>query len=280
MVLHRVCEKLTDYHYLRKRFDIRTSQIKYVFKRFVEPPRDSYHANRFDFMHELHRACGLKVTDQRDRVFAMLGHYSVSGPNFKEALNQKLVDMKADYTKTRAQVYIDVAERALTGDTSLLALAAVQHLDLPPTEEAPQQTNDRVVDRNTVPSWVPDWETYQSFILSEPINPHSAHGTTLSILSVDKTKLVLSIRGVKVDIVESCSKPLGAKLFHLQSSPSAKQELVVESLWREICLKDRFDLEDRYLNGETACRRLPMAVCRMRREIIGPPTRASSLSAL
>ena len=87
MVLHRVCEKLTDYHYLRKRFDIRTSQIKYVFKRFVEPPRDSYHANRFDFMYELHRARGLKVTDQRDRVFAMLGHYSVSGPNFKGALN-------------------------------------------------------------------------------------------------------------------------------------------------------------------------------------------------
>ena len=252
MVLHRVCEKLTDYHYLRKRFDIRTSQIKYVFKRFVEPPRDSYHANRFDFIYELHRARGLKVTDQRDRVFAMLGHYSVSGPNFKGALNQKLVDMKADYTKTRAQVYIDVAERALTGDTSLLALAAVQHLDLPATEEAPQQTNNRVVDENTVPSWVPDWETYQSFILSEPINPHSAHGTTSSNLSVDKTKLILSIRGVKVDIVEACSKPLGAKSFHLQSSPSAKQELAVESLWRKICLKDRFNLEDRYLNGETA----------------------------
>jgi hypothetical protein len=255
-VLHQVCEELTDYHHLRKRFDIRTSQIKYVFKRFVEPPRDSYHANRFDFIYELHRARGLKVTDQRDRVFAMLGHYSVSGPNLKGLLNEKLADMKADYTKTPAEAYIDVAERALTGDTSLLALAAVQHLDLSPSKEAPQQTNDRVIDKDTLPSWVPDWRTYQSFILSEPINPHSAHGTTSSNPSVDKTKLILSIHGVKIDVVEACSKPLAAQSFHLKSSSTAKQEpkreQAIESLWREICLKDHFNLEDRYLNGETA----------------------------
>jgi hypothetical protein len=253
MALHRVCEKLTDYHHLRKRFDIRTSQIKYVFRRFVEPPRESYHANRFDFMYELHRARGLKVTDPRDRVFAMLGHYSVSGQNFKGVLNQKLVDMKADYEKTQAQAYIDVAVRALTGDTSsLLPLAAVQHLGMPPSEKAPQQTNDRVVDKNTLPSWVPDWETYQSFILSEPINPHSAHGTTSSNISVDETKLILSIHGVRVDVVEACSKSLAAKSFHLKSSSSAQQQLAIESLWREICLKDRFNLEDRYLNGDPA----------------------------
>jgi len=183
----------------------------------------------------------------------MLGHYSVSGPNFEGKLNEKLRDMKADYTKTPAEAYIDVAERALTGDTSLIALAAVQHPFLPPSEEAPQQPNDRVIDRNKLPSWVPDWGTYQSFILSEPINPHSAHGTTSSNLSIDKTKLILSIHGVKIDTIEACSKPLEAKSFHLKSSshePGHKPEHVIKSLWREICLKDDFNLEDRYLNRE------------------------------
>ena len=249
IVLHRVCEKLTDYHHLRKKFDIHTAQIKYVFKRFVEPARKSYHANRFDFIYELHRARGLEVTDSRDRVFAMLGHYSVSGPNFKGKMNQKLADMKADYTKTRDEVYRDVAERALTGDTSLLALAAVQHMDLPPSERATQQTNDRAVGENKLPSWVADWETYQSFILSEPINSHCAHGTTLSKLFINKR--ILSIHGVQIDIVEACSQPIKAKSFHLQKPSLDGQKLVIESLWRQICLKDRFNLEDRYLNGET-----------------------------
>lgn len=223
-----------------------------MFKRFIEPPRDSYHANRFDFIYELHRARHLNVTDQRDRVFAMLGHYSLSGPNFKGVLNKKLMEMEANYNKTLAEAYIDVAERALTGDTSLITLAAVQHLTLPPSQAAPQQTTDRVIDENTLPSWVPDWRTYQSFILSEPINSHSAHGTTSSKLSVDKKQLILSIHGVKIDVIEACSQPLAAKTFHLKPPSSAKQEQAIESLWREICLKDQFNLEDLYLNGETA----------------------------
>jgi hypothetical protein len=252
MVLHRVCEKLTDYHHLRNRFDIRTSDIKYVFQRFIEPPRDSYHANRFSFMYELHRARSLKATDPRDRVFAMLGHYSVSGPNLEGVRNTILAEMKADYKRTLAQAYLDVAERALTGDTSLITLAAVQHMDLPASKEAPQQTEDRVVDDDTFPSWVPDWRTYQSFILSEPINPHHAHGGTSSKLSIDTKQLILSIRGVKVDVVEACSKPLAAKEFHLKSSSSAGQQLAIKSLWCEICLKEGFNLDDSYLNGETA----------------------------
>lgn len=238
MILHRVCEKLTDYHHLRSRFNIRTSDIKYVFQRFIEPNEDSYHANRFSFMYELHRARGLKVTDPRDRVFAMLGHYSVRKPN------TKLATMEADCTKTVAQVYIDVAERALKGDSSLITLAAVQHMDLPSNKEASKQTDDRApaVDENTLPSWVPDWRTYQTFILSEPINPHCAHGTRLPKLTIDERKLILSIRGVEVDVIEACSKPLEAKEFHLNSPSSGRTELTIESLWHNTCGKQHFDL--------------------------------------
>lgn len=252
MVLYRVCERLTDFHHLRNRFNIRTSDIKYVFQRFIEPPAESYHANRFSFMYELHRARSLKVTDPRDRVFAMLGHYSVSGSNPQGTRNVALANMKADYTITTAQAYFDVAEKALTGDTSLIVLAAVQHMSLPASGDAPKSTDSRVVDKDTLPSWVPDWRTYQSFILSEPINPHRAHGKTSSDLSVDTERLILSIHGVKIDVVEACSKPLAAKEFHLHSTSSVGQQLAIESLWREICLKDRFNLDDTYVNGESA----------------------------
>ena len=60
-ILHSVCENLTDYHLLRSKFNIRTSEIKYVFQRFVTPDITSHHANRVNFVYELHhRARGLK----------------------------------------------------------------------------------------------------------------------------------------------------------------------------------------------------------------------------
>lgn len=133
----------------------------------------------------------------------------------------------------------------------MITLAAVQHLDLPSTKEAPKQTDRAPAVEETLPSWVPDWRTYQTFILSEPINPHCAHGTRLPDLTIDE-KLRLSIRGIKVDVIEACSKPLKAKEFHLNSHSSGRTELTIESLWHNICGKQRFDLSETYLNGDLA----------------------------
>ena len=244
-LLHSVCEKLTDYHHLRKHFDIQTDRVKYVFQRFIEPSLTSRHANRFSLMYELHRARHLQATDKRDRVFAMLGHYSVCTGN------AELATLRADYGKTTAQVYADVAARALTRDSSLITLAAVQHPNLPSGTEAPNQASSqtREVDENRLPSWVPDWDTYESHILSEPINPHCAHGTTSPKLKIDRSTLVLSVHGVKLDVIEACSKPMAQREFHLDSSGRA---LAIEKLWHDICGKGRFDLEESYINGDSA----------------------------
>jgi hypothetical protein len=174
-VLHTICQKLTDYHHLRKHFDIKTDLVKYVFQRFIEPERSSRHTNRFSLMYELHRARHLKITDARDRVFAFLGHYSVRMDDNPEGL----AGLHADYNKDLVQVYTDVAVRALTSDrSSLITLAAVQHLDLVSGDELSAQamSQDGDVDKDKLPSWVPDWETYTSKILSELISPHCAHG--------------------------------------------------------------------------------------------------------
>jgi hypothetical protein len=253
MALSRVCERLTDLHHLRAKLEIRTADIKYVFQRFVPPDRNSYHANRFNFIYELHRARGIHFTDERDRIFAWLGHYSIRGEN------QQLAALEADYKKSVAEVYIDVAKRALMGDndegtgSALIALAAVQHMSLPSKTGDETDSRDEVggVDDPKLPTWVPDWRTYQSFILSEPIFPHRAHGHSLPTLEIVGDQPVLKIQGVKFDTVKRCSRALKAKEFHAKPARD-EAELAIEYLWHEVCDKGRFNLTESYPNGHEA----------------------------
>jgi hypothetical protein len=238
--------KFTDYYHLRKHFNIQTDLIKYVFQRFIEPPLESRHANRFNLMYELQRARHLRVSDPRDRVFAMLCHFSVLRGN------KELESLHADYTKTVAQVYADVAVRALTGDPSLITLATIQHAKQPSSREASNNASGqiRAVDENTLPSWVPNWDIgNQAYLLSEPISSHCAHGTSMPKLSVNKSTLVLSISGIELDVVEALSEPLAEQEFPLKSSG---RTLAVETLWHEVCGKGPFNLEEKYVSGESA----------------------------
>jgi hypothetical protein len=103
-------------------------------------------------MYEPHRARHLQVTDTRDRVFTMLGHFTVRMDN------AELEGAAGRLRKDNPQVYNDVAMRAPTGDLTLITLATVQHLNLPPSTEASNQASGQIwaVDENTLPSWVPN----------------------------------------------------------------------------------------------------------------------------
>lgn len=243
IVLHRVCQNLTDYYHLRAHFGIRTDIVKYSFKRFVEADRKSRHANRFSFIYELHRARHLHVSDKRDRVFAMLGHYSI-----RNGQNEKLKTMQASYKKTAMEVYIDVAARALLGGSSLITLAAVQHADSPGKAVRNSRGSTEITD-DPLPSWVPDWNSWETKILSEPISVHCAHANTPSRLEIDIFSLVLRVHGVRLDVIEAASRPLKEREFYPVPSD---QELAIETLWRDVCLQQQFDLETKYLNGESA----------------------------
>ncbi|KAL7953106.1 HET domain-containing protein [Trichoderma compactum] len=203
-ILHSVCESLTDYHHLRKELNINTSDIKFLFQRFIEPDATSHHANRFNFLYELHRARSLNFTNDRDRIFAFLGHYSLISA---DSPNYELASITPNYTMSLEQVYTDLATRS------------------------------------GLPSWLPDWRTYQGFILSEPINPHRAHGSSTPKLQIDDDSTLLRIYGVDVDTIEACSPPLKNKDFHGKSH-------VIEFLWSEICQKKSFNLDDSYRNGQ------------------------------
>ncbi|KAI1453486.1 HET-domain-containing protein [Annulohypoxylon moriforme] len=243
--LYSVCERLADYHHLRKTFDIRTSSIKFFFQRFIEPDKSSFHANRFNFLYELHRARGLNFTDDRDRIFAFLGHYSLQPAHCP---NRELASIEANYEITVEQLYRDIARRALQGgqgDSALIALAAVQHTH----KSLISNHREGMVDQPRLPSWVPDWRNFQGFILSEPINPHRAHGVSVPNLEISEDTNILRIHGLKVDSIEACSRVLLDKEFYRVKGDD-NLDTTVEYLWHQICQKDRFELDDLYLNGD------------------------------
>ncbi|KAJ4993122.1 het domain-containing protein [Stagonosporopsis vannaccii] len=226
-----VVQELANFHHMRGRFNLKTSLIKYMFRRFIEPPGPSRHDNRFSLMYELQRARHCKLSDPRDRVFMFLGHYSM------RMGNSLLEELQADYSKTVEEVYFDVAKRALLGDPekSLITLAAIQHRVLP--------TRPGVKYENDLPSWVPDWRHFENHIMSEPVSPHCAHGNKNFRVSIEGNRLF--VRGSRVDSVEVCSKPLKWKEFHYDPS---RKDLAIVSLWTDICGKAGFELESRYMD--------------------------------
>ncbi|KAF4896296.1 Heterokaryon incompatibility protein 6, OR allele [Colletotrichum fructicola] len=247
-LLYSVCKAINGEHHLRKQVDVQTPKITYMYRRLIEPDRmiANRHANRFSFLYELHRSRHLVATDPRDRVFAMLGHYSIrNGPN------QKLRELTADYTKTVKEVFADVASRALVGDnSSLLALAAVQHHNLPPlgenmAVELADCANYCSSSPNGLPSWVPDWRLYQSHILSEPTSPHHAGGLSRPDLRVDEDSKTLHIKGTIVDVVAACSGPFRPREFHVNG---LDWSMAIHTVWRDVCGQSSgFDLSQKYL---------------------------------
>jgi hypothetical protein len=129
--------------------------------------------------------------------------------------NSELRAMKADFDKSIEQVYTEVAERALIGDPdkTLITLAAIQY----PYLKSSKLTLDTAqqLDENILLSWVLDWQTYESKILFEPTSPHCAHGKKPSMIDIIKATKVLSVKGVGLDSIETCSAPFGNQDFHV-----------------------------------------------------------------
>ncbi|RYP09262.1 hypothetical protein DL764_001389 [Monosporascus ibericus] len=270
-ILHKVSEELAEYHHMRTKFKVATSEIKYLYRRFVEPETPSRHDNRFSFIYELHRAGHLSVTDPRDRVFAMLGHYSI-----RKGHNSELKELKANYKKSVEELYTEVAARALVGDNeSLITLGAVQHSSLPSPAKAlrrrkckllswapdwrarhgylPSWTPDWRARHGYLPSWTPDWRARHGHIMSEPTSPHRACGLKEPDLSISfSAQAVLSIRGTKIDSIEICSDQLAKGAFHERKIDVGNTtRAAVETLWMELCgSTNGFGLGDKYAGGE------------------------------
>ncbi len=62
----------------------------------------------------------------------------------------------------------------------------------------------------------------------------------------------MSISGVRIDKIKECSRTLKAKELQQGSASSGNAKLPTQFLWHDICRKGRFDLVERYRNGESA----------------------------
>ncbi|KAI1260944.1 heterokaryon incompatibility protein-domain-containing protein [Xylariaceae sp. FL1019] len=250
-VLATVCRKMENYHHLRNTLGIMTSHICFLFRRFVEPDESTHHANRFNFVYELQRARHLRFSDDRDRVFAFLGHFSARSSHPLACGPMKI---EADYTKAVEETYVDVAVQILQTDPAALCiiLAAVQHCSRPSVKELIRPQSP-VSSAQNLPSWVPDWRWSESILLAEPICPHRAHGnspTKFQIIKEDGS-LILRAHGVEMDTVVACSRRMFSKHFYEKKSPDHKST-IIEHLWREILQKEHFNLEEKYINGQPA----------------------------
>jgi hypothetical protein len=170
----------------------------------------------------------------------MLGHYSICGGR-----NTEIMNLRPSYQTSVEDVYIDVARRALLGDcSSLITLAAVQHIELPEWNDNTTETYKQL----RLPSWVPDWRVYQSHILSEPTSPHRASNMAPDV-KFNSSHRIISIRGAIIDKLGACSQTLKYGDFRHGSSQNSP---IIQILWNKICKYDRFDLNQRYLTGECA----------------------------
>ena len=254
--LASVCERLKSYHDLRSRLGIMTSDVSFLFRRFTEPNENTHHANRFNFVYELQRSRHLRFTDDKDRIFAFLGHFSLRSLHH---LGCGPISIVPDYTKAVEQTYIDVAVQILGQNpaTICILLAAVQHArhSLPSFHRSVVESQNGIqawlLDEDRLPSWVPDWRRSEGIILAEPICPHRAHGDSSAKLEIVKDKpLMLRVHGMKIDIIEDCSGPLLAADFY--NTTTDQPFTTIERLWHDLCRKEDFNLNDKYLNGQEA----------------------------
>jgi hypothetical protein len=79
----------------------------------------------------------------------------------------------------------------------------------------------KTADDKKIPTWVPDWLSFQSFILSEPVNAHHPYGHLSPKLEIFRDHPMLKTHGVKIDTIKRCSRSLKNK-DSTQSQPTKR----------------------------------------------------------
>ncbi|KAK5263915.1 hypothetical protein LTR96_010633 [Exophiala xenobiotica] len=157
-----------------------------------------------------------KATNQRDRVYAFLGHPSVSSGSRNQA-----VALISDYDKSVDDVYFDAARYILQTDPfPWTILACVDHIS-----NSPSLSGQR-------PSWVPRWdEEWRIYWLGYPEMFYRAGGLLPRKFQAEASAsmLTLSLPGILLDEIVWYSQAFRDEDLKL---PSQKDNAPLQAVWR------------------------------------------------
>ncbi|EXJ58476.1 hypothetical protein A1O7_05901 [Cladophialophora yegresii CBS 114405] len=170
------------------------------------------------FINILNDSRGYKATDQRDRVYAFLGHPSAGC----EPLAQTRL-LVPDYSLSVDQVYLDIARRILDTDSNpWTVLTCVDH-----TQGSPSLSGRR-------PSWVPRWdEGWRVYWLGYTDMWYRAGGTNSNAFrsEVSPAGSSLILYGIIVDSISWTSRPFDSDELRLEPQ---KAKAPLQQLWWEL----------------------------------------------
>lgn len=172
--------------------------------------RNNAHGNHLpelDLVDILNLCRGAMCTDPRDRVYGVLGIFTATASNHQLR--------RPDYTISVTQLYSAVASEKLLRDRTLdiFSMITPDHLELP------EKKSNACFQRDYyLPSWTPDWGVLgHSSVQEAKIRPEGDKDTSQKLFcaaldrrspipfSLSSSGLVLTLHGVKVDIISEIS---------------------------------------------------------------------------
>lgn len=222
-----------------KQFSITPNRFLRLHRCFEDgsSPDESRNRRRRRFTFNLVMMRHQQATDGRDFVYALLGHWTAKLEGaVSEGEARKIIE--ADYTKTKADVYREVAVATLqglgdlSGGQGLLTLNTVRHQ---PGWDCPKSLEE-------FPSWVTQWDDGARQNVIPLYDTFSASGTRRPDLTFSAQGRVLTLRGVIVDTIRdvSCEIPAeDCRDVNLAAEGGWQQHAATTQLlfqpWRELC---------------------------------------------
>lgn len=223
----------------RKRYRISPTRLFRLHGWFEDGscPDSSRRLRRRRFIYNLVIMRHQHASDGRDFVYALLGHWTADlegvGADGKVG---KIV--KVDYTKSKAEVYREVAIATLQGQGNssnpqdLLALNTVRH----------RPGWDRSMSLREFPSWVTQWDDGARQNVIPLYDTFSASGARRQDVTFSADERVLTLKGVIVDTIKNVSDEIPANSFrHVNLTAedgrqhhAATARLLFQS-WHELC---------------------------------------------
>ncbi|KAM7205856.1 heterokaryon incompatibility protein 6, OR allele [Rhypophila sp. PSN 637] len=199
---------------LKKKHKIDTAAVTTLFGRFADSP-ETPAAERRSFVYQLCLGARNVATDPRDYVFSRLGH-----PSAWIESEQAMI-IQPDYKNTVADVYHEIAIRALTTDNTLMVLNAVlDDSDISKTSAPPEGRN-----QSSLPSWVPCWNGPRlRNVIGYPgrYKAYSARGLNkrsgIVSASFEEGYKTLVVRGLVLDTIGRISPRFTPNCFTPESS--------------------------------------------------------------